>query len=152
MAATQLGIARRALDETISLVDGKAPAPTFKPMASSSAVQREISRLEGAWWAARAGVREALAELWEAAQAGDVTISHRRKTAICNHSANAAAGRIVEDAWRLAGTSALSPAHPLARCLRDSRPLLGHISANERILEYADQVRQSGAPLPFALI
>jgi hypothetical protein len=42
--------------------------------------------------------------------------------------------------------------HPIARCHRDVQPLLGRISANERVLEFADRVRQTGEPLPFPII
>ncbi len=79
VAATQLGLARRALDEATVIVDSKAPAPTFTPLRSSHAVQRELSRLEGLWWAAQAGMREALTELWEAAISDGVSLQHRRK-------------------------------------------------------------------------
>ena len=153
VAATQLGIARRALDETLAVVEQRAPAPAFTPLLDNPAVQRELSRLEGRWRQARAAVRESIEDAWAVvADGGLPTMEQRRNLAISNHLANDDAVTVVADCARLVGTSALRPEHPLARCQRDVLPLLGHLAANAQVLEFAEQVRQTGRPLAFPLV
>ena len=56
VAATQLGIARRAIDETRTVLLGKTRRPDMVPLAQLATIQSEFVSLEGLWGAASAGV------------------------------------------------------------------------------------------------
>lgn len=141
VAATQLGNARRALDEARSLVHRKAPAPAFTPLASNAAVQRRIGELEGRWAAAVAGVERELDELWaEAVGAGALTAACRARTALANLNANRTALEVVDGACELAGTAVAARTGTLGRALRDAHTLRGHVAVSGAVAERAGQV------------
>jgi alkylation response protein AidB-like acyl-CoA dehydrogenase len=139
VAAVQLGIARRALDEFAAVMRKKPQLPvqatTDAPMATNPAVQRAYARAEATWLAARAGVREALDELWAAAQAGTFTPAVGLRCQMAAASAAWLSADLVRTAYTLAGTTAQRDAHPLQRCFRDGHVLTAHISVNEGTLE-----------------
>ena len=64
-AATHLGLARRALDEARNELRGKTDRYSQKPLLENAATQRSLEAAEGLWFACRAGMREALAAMWE---------------------------------------------------------------------------------------
>src|SRR5690606_1861144 len=97
VAATQLGNARRALDEAARIVLEKAPAPAFTPLAENAAVQRTLSEAEGWWLAAVAGVERELAAMWdEAERTGEVSVAQRVRLHRANVAANALAVQVVD--------------------------------------------------------
>ena len=82
--ATHLGLARRALDEARNELRGKTDRYTQKPLLEHPATQRNLEAAEGLWFACRAGMREALAAMWESALRGepataDLRINARRR-------------------------------------------------------------------------
>lgn len=138
VSATQLGIARRALDETTRLLPTKSPAPDFRPLSLSGAVQRTLMENEGLWAAANAGVETQLHRMWTAAQTLEpLPADVRIDLLTANVTANRLAVAIVDACCDLAGTSSSPAQHPLARCIRDVHLLRGHISANLATLEAA---------------
>lgn len=142
VASTQLGIARRALDEASELLPHKAPAPLFETLSRSTAVQRGLMEAEGMWHAAHAGVEAALRRLWEAGtEHGELDVRLRVELAVANATANRVAAEIVNRACELVGTSMVPVDHPLNRALRDAMTLRGHISVNGAVMERAARVR-----------
>lgn len=138
VSATQLGIARRALDEIALLLPTKSPPPDLRPLSTSGAVQRTLMENEGLWSAANAGVESQLRRMWSAAQTSKaLSTTVRVDLLTANVTANRLAVAIVDACYDLAGTSASPAQHPLARCLRDVHLLRGHISANPAALEAA---------------
>ena len=138
VAATQLGIAARALDESYPIVETKRPAPTFDVLDSRPTVRADLMEAEGWWFQAVRSSQAVLTELWETAVAGhDPSPRLRALLAVTAHLANRQSADIVDRVWRIVGTSALHPGSAIARCLRDVKPLLGHISCNPAVLGYA---------------
>lgn len=143
VAATQLGNARRALDEATQVVLTKAPAPTFKPLIRNAAVQRALAAAEALWSAASASVEQELEALWDEARR-DGELGPARRVAL--HRANLAASRLavraVDLATDLAGTTAAARGHVLSRCRRDAHVLQAHISVNGAAAELNTRVAQ----------
>ena len=138
VAGTQLGIARRALDEAYGVATAKAPPPTFDVLDSRPTVRRDLMEAEGRWHQAASSLRAALRAAWDAGLAGRlVSDTHRATLSTAAHLANRDSAAIVDTVDRVVGTSSLRPAHPIARCSRDVRPLLGHISCNDAVLGFA---------------
>ncbi|MGH9113035.1 MAG: acyl-CoA dehydrogenase family protein [Acidimicrobiales bacterium] len=141
VAATQLGAARRALDEAKELLVTKAPAPEFVPLARNAAVQRAYLRAEGLWHACRAGVEAELVAMWdEATRDEQLSTGQRARLFAANATANEQAVAIIETMCELTGTASLDRSHPLSRCRRDAQVLRGHLAANGQSIEYGGQV------------
>jgi len=76
-AATHLGLARRALDEARSELRGKTDRYTQRPLLEHPATLRSLEAAEGLWFACRAGMREALAAMWESGLRGEAATRER---------------------------------------------------------------------------
>jgi len=138
VAATQLGIARRAIDECIDLVADKVAPPLFDRIADRQTVRTQVMEMEGRWLQAYGGCVRALTDIWRQACDG-VPIRDRTRALLATsaHLANRDSIELVQQACQLAGTSMLHSQHPLARCHRDVQPLIGHVSSNAAILDFA---------------
>ena len=77
-AATHLGLARRALDEARNELRGKTDRYTQRPLLEHPATQRSLEAAEGLWFACRAGMREALAAMWESGLRGEPATADMR--------------------------------------------------------------------------
>jgi indole-3-acetate monooxygenase len=141
VAATQLGNARRALDETARILATKAPAPGFVLLARNAGVQRMLVEAEGLWAAARASVERELEEMWAQAGAhGEVFPAQRAALHRANVAANALGVRIVDLCTEMTGTAAVSRAGVLSRCHRDAHALRGHAATNGATVERNAQI------------
>lgn len=138
VAATQLGTARRALDEARRLVVDKAPPPRFEKLAANAAVQRRLTQLEGAWMAAYASVAHELDGMWaQACEHHELSDDRRWRLATANANANAASVAVVDGACEVTGTAVAARTGRLSRCLRDVQTLRGHIAVSGPALEGA---------------
>lgn len=141
VAATQLGNARRALDEARMIVVSKAPAPDFAPLAENPSVQHRLVEAEGLWQAAIAAVERELASMWEeATERGELTQGQRVRLHRANATANRLAVRAVDLACEITGTTSVARRHVLGRCLRDAYALRGHITTAARAIEHNARV------------
>ena len=98
------------LDEARNELRGKTDRYTQKPLLENPATQRSLEAAEGLWFACRAGMREALAAMWEmrpARQARDGGAAHQR--ARCRGHGDAPRAR------RSCGRPTMPPAR--ARCV-----------------------------------
>jgi alkylation response protein AidB-like acyl-CoA dehydrogenase len=142
VAATQLGAARRAIDEAIAVVAHKRSAPDLVPLAENAAVQRELLRIEGLWNACRASVERELGSMWEQANClGELSIDQRVNLFAANSTANDQSVMIVNKVCELTGTVALDQSHPLNRVRRDAQALQGHRATNGAAIEMAGRIR-----------
>jgi alkylation response protein AidB-like acyl-CoA dehydrogenase len=136
VAATQLGNARRAIDETLTVLLGKTRHPDLVTLAQLATIQSELVSLEGLWSAAIAGVERALEAMWIEASSFE-QLSNRQRVDL--HTANVAADRlstrIVERACAMSGSAALPSTSVLARCRRDAQALHQHIATGSASIE-----------------
>jgi alkylation response protein AidB-like acyl-CoA dehydrogenase len=119
MAGFPLGVARRALDEFVTVASTKGRGGS-QPLATEQVTQLDVARCEGSLRAARSLMFDTLAAAWDTAVAGD-EISRDERLAIRLAAANAmrAGIEVVDTTFRLAGGGALYDDHPLQRCWRD---------------------------------
>ena len=142
VAATQLGAARRAIDEATRIIATKAPAPTFLPLAENAAVQRALIEAEGLWNACRASIERELEAMWDQAICdGELTTSQRVSLFAANAAANKHSVAIINSMCEVTGTVAVKRTEPLSRVRRDAQALQGHISTNGAAIELAGKVR-----------
>jgi alkylation response protein AidB-like acyl-CoA dehydrogenase len=141
VAATQLGNARRCLDECRRLVVTKSPAPAFTPLAANAAVQRRLTELEGEWMGASCSVERELVAMWhEARHAGELSSECRWRLATAHAHANRIAVRVVDGAVELTGAAVVDRHSVIARALCDARALAGHIATSGYVQERAAQI------------
>ena len=141
-AATHLGLARRALDEARNELRGKTDRFTQKPLLEHPATQRSLEAAEGLWFACRAGMREALAAMWESGLRGKpATADMRINARVAAVTAVHKAADIVRVAYDASGASAVRRAGVLQRLLREASCLTHHISANQLSYELTGRVR-----------
>ena len=136
IAATALGNARRALDETAALAVDKTPQFSSRTLAHSGHAQNELARAEVRWRAAVALLRAEVGAAWDAAAAGsEVDIDARvgMRLAACHAASECVA--VVQTAWTLAGGSAVYESSVLGRCLRDAHVVTQHIMVAPKLNE-----------------
>jgi alkylation response protein AidB-like acyl-CoA dehydrogenase len=136
IAATGLGVARRALDELVDLAAAKKPQFSSRTLANSGFAQSEFARAEARWRAARSLLRDEVGDAWESAVAGG-TVSVGQRVAMRLAAAHAAIESIaaVDTAWTLAGGSAVYETSVLGRCLRDAHVVTQHIMVAPKLNE-----------------
>jgi alkylation response protein AidB-like acyl-CoA dehydrogenase len=142
VAAVQLGIARRALDEGVAHVQRKRDARSGGWLSANAHVQRQVMQAEAAWLAACASVEAALEQFWgDAVQSRTVPRATLMRLALANVHAARTGTEIVQTICDLAGTS-VAPAHGIfGACLRDARTMGSHIAVNPSKLETLAELR-----------
>ena len=149
-AATHLGLARRALDESRRELQGKTDRATGKPLLDHPSTQRSLEAAEGLWFALRAGLREALAAIWASAVAGQAPSAEARVNArVAAVTAVHQGTQVVRAAFDVAGASAVHRGGVLQRLLRESSCLIHHVSSNLVSYERTGRVRCGLEPLDF---
>ena len=127
MAAVALGIAHTAVAEVTELATAKTPAFTTVPLRERAVAQSEIARAEGHRCAARAYLREVLAEGYAACEAGrPFETEHRRSIQLAAAHGVEAAATAVRLVHQVAGTSAIRNNRPFAAHFRDVHTVTQH--------------------------
>ena len=136
IAATGLGVARRALDELIEIAGAKKPQFSSRTLAQSGFAQTECARAEARWRAARALLRNEVADAWDSAvEGGRVTVEQRVAMRLAAAHAAVESIAAVDAAWTLAGGSAVYETSVLGRCLRDAHVVTQHIMVAPKLNE-----------------
>ena len=136
IAATGLGVARRALDELIDLAGAKKPQFSSRTLAQSGFAQTEYARAEARWRAARALLRNEVGQAWDSAvEGGKVTVEQRVAMRLAAAHAAVESIAAVDAAWTLAGGSAVYETSVLGRCLRDAHVVTQHIMVAPKLNE-----------------
>jgi alkylation response protein AidB-like acyl-CoA dehydrogenase len=140
-AATQLGIARRALDEAVTFARAKHRPGTPGALNSEQAFQRDLFAAEGSWRAAYASLDHELEQLWTRANTGEpIDVDTRLRVRIAATHAAHTGAHVVRTCFDLAGATAIGRQHPLARCHRDGTILDHHATVSIRTLEMLGRV------------
>lgn len=128
MAAVPLGIARAAIDELVSIAPAKVPYRSARRLAERDMAQVAVARAEALTRSARAFLREAVAEVWDAAVDGRAaTLSQRAMCRLAGVHAARSAREAVTLCFEAAGGSAVYASSPLQRHLRDTHTAAQHV-------------------------
>lgn len=140
-----LGIARRALDETVTMCETKSRDGGHTTLLADSSVQLDLIRAEGALRAARSLVVDAIGGAWERAHGGaPMSIDDRIAVRLAIAHAAEVGVSVVDTCFRLGGGGALYEHSPLQRCWRDIHAATHHVF-------FADQTIQEFARVHFGL-
>lgn len=145
--AVSLGVARRAVDETVALVRTKATM-NGGTVADSAHTQQVIAESEAAVTAARLLLMHAAGDVHSAAD--DVTLQQRAALrGAMSHAANVCRQTLVA-LYEIAGSAALYRGNPIERLFRDGMAALQHANQSALFLTAAGRVRlglDPGVPL-----
>jgi alkylation response protein AidB-like acyl-CoA dehydrogenase len=137
-SAVVLGVARRAIEETIATVRTK-PAMTGGTVADAARTQHGIAKSEAAVTAARLLLTHAAGDIQAAGDA--VTLGQRAALrAAMTHAADVSRQALVT-MYEIAGSAALYRSNPIERIFRDGMAALQHANHSARFLEAAGRVR-----------
>jgi alkylation response protein AidB-like acyl-CoA dehydrogenase len=141
LAGTQLGIARRGMDEVATFARGKHRRGAPAPLIDEQIFARRLTQAEAAWRAAVRGLESVLVELAASARAGDALgVRARIEVRLLATHAAQTGSSIVRECAELAGAGAIARSHPIARCLRDGALLSHHAVVGEHTYEALGRV------------
>jgi alkylation response protein AidB-like acyl-CoA dehydrogenase len=128
IAPIPLGIARRAIDELLTLAGSKTPMGAMNKLRERAVVQYEIAQAEARLRSARAWLYEITAQIWEQSVRGDETSMYDRAVlrSACAHAA-IEASRAIDIAYTLGGGTSLYETSVLQRCMRDGHAATQHV-------------------------
>lgn len=138
IAAVALGAARGAINDITALAGAKTPTMSSRSLGERPMTQARIAGAEARLRAARAGLMAALESCWEDAVAGR-RLSVRAKAGLrlaATHAVEASA-TTVDEAYGLAGGSAIYESSPLQRRFRDIHAATQHMLVGPATWELA---------------
>jgi len=128
IAATALGVARRALDELVELAGAKRPQYASRSLAEQPYTHIELSRAEARVRSARSFLYDELSAAWEVADGGEpISVEGRVAIRLAALHATESAVAAVDAAYTLAGGSSVFSSNVLQRCLRDVHMATQHV-------------------------
>lgn len=127
IAAVALGAARGAIEDFHALALAKVPTGGRNTLAQKSLIRRGVAEAEAAVRQGRAFLREAIAEAWQDALDGPVSMERRRDLRLATTSAVQSARRAVDTIYELAGGTAVYRTSPIQRRFRDVHVATQHI-------------------------
>jgi indole-3-acetate monooxygenase len=141
-----VGLARRALDDMTELALHTARFPGGPTVSDRAVFHKELGRAETKLRAARLVHREAMADCWEMACAGDPP-SEERQLAVTAASVFAVetAAEVVSDLFRYGGGRVLALSNPMQRHLRNALAARQHLALSEEGYEAAGRYRLQSA-------
>ena len=136
-----LGAARHAIDEVVSMAQGKTPLLSPSKLSEKPVAQHEIARAEGMLLAAQAFLYNVVGELVARADRGetiDMAMRSRVKLAVAH--ATSAAADATAIAYRLGGGQANYQRSALQRCFRDVNAVTQHFAVGPNNFETVGRV------------
>ena len=135
VASAALGMARRALDEILVLGPNKTPQWTRDKLSERPVVQTQIAQAEANYRAARAFLRETVAQVWEEVEAGEASLESRRLLRMAATHATEQAAKTVDTAYHLGAGSSIWSSVPLQRLFRDVHVATQHAIVSPNLYE-----------------
>jgi alkylation response protein AidB-like acyl-CoA dehydrogenase len=142
IAAVGLGLARRSIDEFVTLAAVKTPQGSQRPLAERTPVQADVAIAEATRRAAAEFVTAAANDAWDTVAAGDEqTVEQRRLLRLASTHAMASAARTVDLMYTAAGGASVYKRNPLQRLFRDVHVATQHAMTAPRTYELAGRLR-----------
>ena len=119
-----LAVARQAIDEVVTLAQGKMPVVSSTSLRERASAQAAVARAEAILRAGRLLLYDTLNEVWRATLAGQtISLGQRADLQLAMTHAVSSAVKAVELKYRIASTSGIYTRSPLERYFRDVQVL-----------------------------
>lgn len=136
VCAVALGIARRAIDEFVTLAAKKVPAWTQRPLAQRPTIQVQVAEAEAALRSARAFIFDTIDAAWDVASVGKkLSPDLRRDLRLAAANAVRQSVKATDLMYEAGGGSAIHAESPLQRCFRDVHVVTQHVLVNTSLYE-----------------
>jgi indole-3-acetate monooxygenase len=147
VCAVALGIARRAIDEFVTLAAKKVPAWTQRPLAQRPTIQVQVAEAEAALRSARAFIFDAIDAAWDSASSGKKLSSDlRRDLRLAAAHAVRQSVKAVDLMYEAGGGSVIHTESPLQRCFRDVHVVTQHVLVNASLYEQTGKLYLGAGP------
>lgn len=130
IASIGLGLANRALKEIKDLANFKQPFGQGKPLAKRAEIQIQIGKLEGQYQAANALFNQTISIAEKEVENGPCSIPTKAQIRLASCHATTMAHSVVQEAFNLAGGSAIWASHKLEELIRDMNVVKQHGMTN----------------------
>jgi alkylation response protein AidB-like acyl-CoA dehydrogenase len=150
-ASIAIGIARTTLDAFIELAKNKSPYGAKYLLRDNAVIQSQIGLAQSQLVSARVFLWHALDDIWEGAQAGNITIEQRMQLRMASSHATHQAKQVVDTAYHAAGATAIFESNPFERRFRDVHTVSQQVQAHSSVFEAIGQ-HYLGLPLHPRLI
>lgn len=142
VAAAAVGIARRSIDELVSLAGAKRPQGSSRTLAERAATQAEVAGAEARLSAAWSLMLDAVDDTWQSALAGQPsTVAQKGRIRLAATHAAQTAAEVAASMFTTAGGAAVYRTSPIQRCFRDTAVAAQHAMVAPRTLETAGRLR-----------
>jgi indole-3-acetate monooxygenase len=142
-----IGLARRALDDMTELSTRTSRLPGGATVSDRAVFQKELGRAEAKVKAARLLHRDAMAAMWETAQAGAAPPKEQHIAGtVASIFAVETCAEVVSDLFRYGGGRVLLLSNPMQRHLRNVLAARQHVGLSEETYEAAGQLRIQSVP------
>jgi len=131
-ASIALGVARSMLDAFMRLAQEKTPRGYSNPLRENAATQADLAQAEARLRAARAYLRQTLAEICDAVQATHaLSIEQRMTLRLVTTHAIREAREVGDFAYEAAGASAIFTSNPFERRFRDLHTIVQQVQGRK---------------------
>ena len=134
-----LGLAQGSLDAFMALANSKTGRAGRGVMRDNPIIQADVAKVAGGLYAARAFLRDMLAEIWEAVNKDGATLDQRARLRLAITGALDQSVRVVDFAYTAAATSAIFTGSPFERRFRDMHTVTAQGQAHMSNFESAGQ-------------
>lgn len=142
VAASAMGMGRRAVDELVDLAGQKTPQGSSRPLSHRAQVQADVAIAEAKLASAWAFMRTAIDDSWATAEAGDPpTVEQKRLLRLSATHATQSASEAAELMYKAGGGAAVYKTSPLQRTFRDVFVATQHAMVAPRTFETAGRIR-----------
>jgi len=142
VAASAMGIGRRAVDELVDLAALKTPQGSRRTLSHRAQVQADVAMAEAKLAAAWSFMKSTITESWTTAEAGEApTIEQKRQLRLSATHATQTAADVAELMYKAGGGAAVYKTSPLQRTFRDVFVATQHAMVAPRMFETAGRIR-----------
>ena len=135
-----LGVARASLNVAIEIAGGKTPMRVSGLLRDQATTQRTIGETEAVWRSAKAYLQECSSAAWQSAcDDRSLPMDRRIRLRLATTYAIRTAGRVVDIAYNLCGSSGIFTTNPIHRRFQDVHVITQHLQGRETHYDTAGQ-------------
>jgi len=142
VAASAMGMGRRAIDELVMLADTKTPQGSSRRLSNRAQVQADVAGAEAKLLSAWAFMHTVITDSWHTAVSGEpATVEQQRLLRLAATHATQTAAEVAELMYKAGGGAAVYKTSMLQRCFRDVFVATQHAMVAPRTFETVGRIR-----------